>query len=106
VRINRSTSGAAGFAAASKRPVTLLDSDPQASSADWVENAADEILEQVTLVEALAYVWKKGDLEWVKPQVKREDVTPNVATTHAPAAARVRHVRTRGVQPRMPRAIL
>ena len=39
-------------AASSKRPVTLVDSDPQASSADWVENAADEVLEQVTLVEA------------------------------------------------------
>jgi NADH-quinone oxidoreductase subunit A len=26
------------------------------------------------LVEALAYVWKKGDLEWVKPQVRRMDV--------------------------------
>lgn len=39
-------------AAASKREVTLVDSDPQASSADWVENAADEVLEQVTLIEA------------------------------------------------------
>jgi chromosome partitioning protein len=39
-------------AAAAKRAVTLVDSDPQASSADWVENAADEVLEQVTLVEA------------------------------------------------------
>jgi NADH-quinone oxidoreductase subunit A len=26
------------------------------------------------LIEALAYVWKKGDLEWVKPQVRRHDV--------------------------------
>jgi chromosome partitioning protein len=39
-------------AASAKRNVTLLDADPQASSADWVENAADEVLEQVTLVEA------------------------------------------------------
>ncbi|MDM7916147.1 MAG: NADH-quinone oxidoreductase subunit A [Candidatus Eisenbacteria bacterium] len=28
----------------------------------------------VSLLEALAYVWKKGDLEWVRPQVRREDV--------------------------------
>lgn len=26
------------------------------------------------LVEALAYVWKKGDLEWVKPNVRRMEV--------------------------------
>jgi len=42
----------AAVAASSKRPVTLVDSDPQASSADWVENAADETFERVTLVEA------------------------------------------------------
>jgi chromosome partitioning protein len=39
-------------AASNKRSVTLVDADPQASSSDWVENAADEVLEQVTLVEA------------------------------------------------------
>jgi len=42
----------AAVAASSKRAVTLVDSDPQASSADWIENAADEVFEQVTLVEA------------------------------------------------------
>ena len=28
----------------------------------------------VSLIEALAYVWKKGDLEWIRPQVRRKDV--------------------------------
>ena len=28
----------------------------------------------VSLLEALGYVWKKGDLEWVRPQVRRHDV--------------------------------
>jgi NADH-quinone oxidoreductase subunit A len=28
----------------------------------------------ISLIEALAYVWKKGDLEWVKPQVRRHEV--------------------------------
>jgi chromosome partitioning protein len=40
------------LAAASKRPTTLVDSDPQASSADWLESAEDEAFEAVTLVEA------------------------------------------------------
>jgi chromosome partitioning protein len=39
-------------AASNKRSVTLVDSDPQASSADWVENSEDEPFERVTLVEA------------------------------------------------------
>jgi chromosome partitioning protein len=39
-------------AAASRRAVTLVDSDPQASAADWLENADDENLEGVELVEA------------------------------------------------------
>jgi len=26
------------------------------------------------LIEALAYVWKKGDLEWVRPRIQRKDV--------------------------------
>jgi chromosome partitioning protein len=34
------------------RTVTLVDSDPQASAADWVEHAADEVLESVEVVEA------------------------------------------------------
>ena len=38
--------------AAARRPATLIDSDPQASAADWLENAEDEFLERVTLVEA------------------------------------------------------
>lgn len=28
----------------------------------------------VGLLEALVYVWKKGDLEWVKPQVERREI--------------------------------
>ena len=38
--------------AAARRPATLVDADPQASSADWVESAEDEYLERLTLVEA------------------------------------------------------
>ena len=38
--------------AAARRPATLVDADPQASAADWLENAEDEYLERVTLVEA------------------------------------------------------
>jgi chromosome partitioning protein len=34
------------------RTVTLVDSDPQGSAADWVEHAADEVLESVEVVEA------------------------------------------------------
>jgi NADH-quinone oxidoreductase subunit A len=32
----------------------------------------------VSLLEALAYVWKKGDLEWVRPEVRRHDVDAHV----------------------------
>jgi chromosome partitioning protein len=42
----------AALAAASRRNVTVIDSDAQASAADWVEHAGDEYLEKVTLVEA------------------------------------------------------
>jgi chromosome partitioning protein len=35
-----------------KRSVTLIDADPQASAADWVDHAADEVLEALTVVEA------------------------------------------------------
>jgi chromosome partitioning protein len=38
--------------AAARRPSTLIDADPQASAADWLESAEDEHLERVTLVEA------------------------------------------------------
>jgi chromosome partitioning protein len=40
------------IAAASRRSVTLVDADPQASAADWIESAGDEQLEDVQLVEA------------------------------------------------------
>src|SRR5665811_2114992 len=40
------------LAAASRRSATLVDADPQASAADWVENAGDYQLERITLVEA------------------------------------------------------
>jgi chromosome partitioning protein len=42
----------AAVAAGSRRPTTLVDADPQASAADWLELGEDEVLEQVTLVEA------------------------------------------------------
>jgi chromosome partitioning protein len=42
----------AALAAASRRDVTVIDSDPQASAADWIENGGDEHLAKVTLVEA------------------------------------------------------
>jgi chromosome partitioning protein len=38
--------------AAARRPATLIDADPQASAADWIEAAEDEYLERLTLVEA------------------------------------------------------
>ncbi len=38
--------------AAARHPATLIDADPQASAADWLENAEDEFLERVTLLEA------------------------------------------------------
>jgi len=42
----------AALAAAAKRDTTLVDSDPQASAADWVENSGDGQLEGISLVEA------------------------------------------------------
>jgi chromosome partitioning protein len=38
--------------AAARRSATLVDADPQASAADWLENAEDDHLERVLLVEA------------------------------------------------------
>lgn len=38
--------------AASRHPVTLIDVDPQAASAEWVEHAVDDRLAKVTVVEA------------------------------------------------------
>jgi chromosome partitioning protein len=35
-----------------KRSVTLVDSDPQGSAADWVEHGADEVFEALDVVEA------------------------------------------------------
>jgi chromosome partitioning protein len=40
------------LAAASRRAATLVDADPQASSAEWVEESEDEYFAGVTLVEA------------------------------------------------------
>ena len=42
----------AAVAASSKHETTLVDADPQASAADWVEVAEDAVLDQITLVEA------------------------------------------------------
>ena len=41
-----------GALAAARRPATVVDADPQASAADWIESAEDEHLERLTLVEA------------------------------------------------------
>src|SRR5882757_1358707 len=38
--------------AAARHPATLIDADPQASAADWLESAEDEHFERVTLLEA------------------------------------------------------
>src|SRR5262245_19041898 len=40
------------IAASNRREATLIDADPQASAADWVETSEDEAFERVTLVEA------------------------------------------------------
>jgi chromosome partitioning protein len=42
----------AALAAQSGRPVTLVDADPQASAAEWVEEATDNVLGKVEVVEA------------------------------------------------------
>jgi len=42
----------AALAAASKRPTTLIDADPQASAAEWLEATTDEVLQTVEIVEA------------------------------------------------------
>jgi chromosome partitioning protein len=42
----------AAVAAAGRRSVTLVDSDPQASAAEWLEDSDDELLQKVTVVEA------------------------------------------------------
>src|SRR5262245_15588967 len=42
----------AALAAATRRAATLVDADPQASAADWIEHTEDASLEGVALVEA------------------------------------------------------
>jgi chromosome partitioning protein len=42
----------AALAALSRKASTLVDADPQASAADWLENSGDGALAAVTLVEA------------------------------------------------------
>jgi chromosome partitioning protein len=42
----------AALAAASRRAVTLIDADPQASAAEWLESTPDETLQSITVVEA------------------------------------------------------
>jgi chromosome partitioning protein len=42
----------AALAAESGRAVTLVDADPQASAAEWVEEATDDVLGKVDVVEA------------------------------------------------------
>ena len=40
------------LAAGGRRSATLIDSDPQASSAEWLDAASDEVFERIDLVEA------------------------------------------------------
>jgi chromosome partitioning protein len=40
------------LAAASRRTVTLIDADPQASAAEWAETSPDETLQRIEIVEA------------------------------------------------------
>jgi chromosome partitioning protein len=42
----------AAIAASNRREATLIDADPQASAADWVETSEDEAFERVSLIEA------------------------------------------------------
>src|SRR4051812_14059924 len=42
----------AALAAAGRRSVTLVDADPQASAADWLDNTPDTRLESLELAEA------------------------------------------------------
>ena len=42
----------AALAAASRRAVTLIDADPQASAAEWLESSPDETLQSISVVEA------------------------------------------------------
>ena len=42
----------AAAAGGPKRSVTLVDSDPQGSAADWVEHGADDVFEAMDVVEA------------------------------------------------------
>jgi chromosome partitioning protein len=43
---------AALAAASNRRTATLVDADPQASAAEWIENSDDERFERITVVEA------------------------------------------------------
>jgi chromosome partitioning protein len=42
----------AAVAASNRRSVSLVDTDPQASAADWIENSPDERLQKVNVIEA------------------------------------------------------
>jgi chromosome partitioning protein len=42
----------AAVAASNRRSVFLVDADPQASAADWIENSPDERLQMVDVIEA------------------------------------------------------
>jgi chromosome partitioning protein len=40
------------LAAGGRRSATLIDADPQASAAEWLDNAEDEVFQRIDLVEA------------------------------------------------------
>jgi chromosome partitioning protein len=42
----------AALASAGRRSATLVDADPQASAADWLDNTDDEAFARVSVIEA------------------------------------------------------
>ncbi|HEX9547029.1 MAG TPA: ParA family protein [Acidimicrobiales bacterium] len=60
----------AAMAASNRRDVTLVDADPQASAAEWIEASSDERLQRLEVVEAPTDRLLTKALE----RVKRDDV--------------------------------
>ena len=101
----------ASVAAAARRDVTLVDADAQASAADWVDNAEDEIFERVQLVEApTERLLSKALLGLPRDDVAIVDTPPGherllaKALDHADAV--VLHTRVGGVETPRVEAVL
>jgi chromosome partitioning protein len=58
----------AAVAASNRRFATLVDSDPQASAAEWIESSGDESFERVTLVEAPTERMLTKALDRIEPE--------------------------------------